>query len=302
MTRSSPRLNIAIFLGVTMVVLGSLVAFARYPALFRRGREYQAVFSNVAGLNVGDHVRYGGLLVGTVTSMSLDSVDPTHIRVAFRVKGSTPVRYDTRAAVTQVGLLGEPFLSLRPGRRSSPPMPVGGTLASDNNQSFQEAMNQLAEFFENTDTLFSGLDRLARASPFERIDRTLTRFDALIANTATRSDQVLRQLDQASRQLGTVLEHTDRLIAGLDSSMGKAGPSLAVTQREAIQTLRETRSLVSDLRDAMQSGGGVDQLMRNLAVATDNLARLSERLERDPTSILKKRRLPPKPAGPAVRE
>ena len=302
MSRSTPRLNIAIFLGVTLIVLGALVAFARYPALFRRGREFQAAFNNVQGLNVGDHVRYGGLLVGTVTSMALDSADPTQIRVFFRVKRSTPVRYDTRAAVTQVGLLGEPFLSLRPGRHSSPLLPAGGTLASDNNQSFQDAMNQLAEFFEHTDTLFQGLDRFSRSSPFERIDKTLTRFDALIASTATRSDQVLRQLDDASRQLGAVLEHTDRMIAGLDSTMGKAGPSLAVTQREAIQTLRETRALVSDLRDAMQAGGGVDQLMRNLAVATDNMARLSERIERDPSSILKKRKLPSKPAGPVVRE
>jgi hypothetical protein len=42
--------------------------------------------------------------------------------------------------------------------------------------------------------------------------------------------------------------------------------------------------------------------MRNLAITSDNLARLTERLERDPTSVLKSRRAPDKPVGPGLRD
>jgi hypothetical protein len=173
---------------------------------------------------------------------------------------------------------------------------------SEENLSFQDAMTQLARFFEHSDTLFAGVQRFAATDPWGRLDRTLTRFDQLIASTGRSTDRVVSRLDTASVRVSRVLEHTDRLIATLDSTVRSAGPGVGTTQREALATLRDTRALVADVRGALQQGGGVDQLMRNLAVATDNLARLSTRLERDPTSVLKRRVLPKKTAGPALRD
>ena len=297
-----PRLGIAAFLAATVLVLAALVAYARNPALFARGRKYEARFESVAGLNAGDEVRYGGLPVGSVTSIELDTADATRIVVHFRVRKRAPVRTDTRASITQVGLLGEPYLNLRPGSADALPMPVGGTLLSDDNLSFQDAMTQLARFFEHSDTLFAGVQRFSSTNPWDRLDRTLRRFDELLVNTARNADRVAARLDTASGQLSTVLTHTDRLIGSIDSTVKGAGPGVGAAQREALATLRETRALVADVRSALQQGGGVDQLMRDLAIATDNLARLSTRLERDPTSVLKRRALPRKTAGPPVRD
>ena len=302
MKSDDPRLGLAAFFGATVLVLAALVAFARYPGLFNHGRQYRAVFANVSGLNVGDQVRYGGLLVGSVVGMEIDPRDPTRIEVEFRVKRSTPVHLDTRASITQVGLLGEPFLALLPGAPDAPMLAAGGTLPSENSLSFQEAMNMLARFFQRTDTLFAGLEKFADGKPFDRLDHTLTRVDQLVSSTATSSDRVLSRLDDASGRLGGILDRTDRLIAVLDTTARTAGPGLRDTQREALDALHEVRTLVAQLRDGLNQGGGVDEVMRNIATASDNLARLSERLERDPTSVLKKRRVPSKPAGPALRD
>ena len=297
-----PRLGIAAFLAATVLVLAALVAYARNPALFARGREYQARFQSVAGLNQGDEVRYGGLPVGSVTSIDLDTGEATRIVVRFRVRKRAPVRTDTRASITQLGLLGEPYLNLRPGSADAPPMPIGGTLPSEDNLSFQDAMTQLARFFEHSDTLFAGVQRFSATNPWERLDRTLTRFEDLLVSTGRNADRVAARLDTASLQLSSVLAHTDRLIGSIDSTVKQAGPGVGQAQREALATLRETRALVADVRGALQQGGGVDQLMRDLAIATDNLARLSTRLERDPTSVLKRRALPKKTAGPPLRD
>ncbi|HKG92839.1 MAG TPA: MlaD family protein, partial [Gemmatimonadaceae bacterium] len=118
------------FLGSAILVFGVLVAFSKFPQLkiFKRGREYQTVFDNVAGLNRGDEVRYGGLLVGAVTDIALDRSDPTRLVVTFRVRRSTPVHVDTRASITQVGLLGEPYLNLQPGDRRTAEAPEHTTL------------------------------------------------------------------------------------------------------------------------------------------------------------------------------
>ncbi|GAC1481071.1 MAG: MlaD family protein [Gemmatimonadaceae bacterium] len=302
MRRGDPRLAIAAFLLMAVVSLAGLVIFARFPSLFRSGRQYHARFTSVAGLNLGGDVRYGGLAVGSVTGLDLDPRDPAHIVVTFRVRRSTPVRSDTRASITQVGLLGEPFLNLVPGRPDSPSVPSGTTLASENTVGFSEAFGRLATFLERADTVLLAVERLSGQNPLARVDRTLARVETLIASASTSSERVLARLDVAAARLNDVLVRTDHIVAALDTSLNTARPGLASTQREALATLKEVHVLVADLRDALNEGGGVEQLVRNLAVATDNVARLSARLEREPTSLFKRREPPQKTAGPSIRE
>jgi phospholipid/cholesterol/gamma-HCH transport system substrate-binding protein len=309
MRRGYARFGIVWLLGGTLVVLGALLVLARYPDIFRTGREYRAVFKNVAGLNKGDEVRYGGLPVGSVTRMVIDPADPTRIVVYFRVRRTTPIRYDTKASITQVGLLGAPYLHLQPGSVNAAALPPGNALPTVENPSFQDAMRRLAEFLDRTDTLLGGAERFARASPIERIDATLTRMDSLlvIATTGSRAtfsqlDRTFSRVDSASDRLGRLVDRSERLLAALDTTARTAGPQLAATQREAVESLHELHALLADFRDALSQEGGVDQVVRNMAMASENIARLTERLDRDPTSILRQRQPTPKPAGPPARD
>src|SRR4051812_41062757 len=114
-SRRAERTRVAALVGVGIIAIIGLVVFARRPVFLDRQREYQSKFGDVAGLNVGDEVRYGGLRVGSVTELEIDSAPPSAIRVRFRVRSNTPVRGDTRASVTQLGLLGQPYLALEAG-------------------------------------------------------------------------------------------------------------------------------------------------------------------------------------------
>jgi phospholipid/cholesterol/gamma-HCH transport system substrate-binding protein len=296
------RFGIVAFLGAGALALAGLILFSNYPAVFNRGREFHAIFGSVAGLNVGDEVRYGGLLVGQVTQVDLSEADPTQIVVTFRVRRKTPMRVDTKASITQVGFLGAPYLNLTPGKSDAAVLPPGSRVPSEDQMNFQDALTRLASFFERADTLLNSAERLAKSSPLDRVDRTLTQVEHLVTTANTGTDKIFGQLDTATQRLSDVINRTDRLIAQLDNAVKTASPELASTQKEAVASLREMRSLVSDLRDAINEGGGADQMVRNLAATADNLNRLTTRLERDPTSVLKKREAPKKIVGPKANE
>lgn len=302
MRLANTRVGIVAFLVGTALLFAALILFSKYPTFLSKGTDYQAEFNSVAGLNVGGEVRYGGVLVGTVTDMKINLQDPTRILVQFRVKKETPVREDTRASITQVGFLGEQYLNLEPGSRDALPLPEGSTLMSENNLNFQEAMNRMARFFEKTDTLFGGIDRLSRSSPLERVDRMLTRMDVLLEGAGTGSEKAFARMDDVAGQLSQVLQRTDRLLTTADSAFRIAGPGLTDTQREALATLRETRAMVVELRGALQQGEGVGDMLQNLSSASEDLAKFADRLERDPASILKRREAPKKAVGPAIRD
>jgi phospholipid/cholesterol/gamma-HCH transport system substrate-binding protein len=293
-------LGILAFLGGTALVLVAIVAFARYPSLFRRGNEYRAAFRNVAGLNLGDEVRYGGLVVGSVTRLTLDPQDPTRIEVAFRVRPQTPIRADTYATITQVGLLGQPYLNLEAGLPTSPPLPPRSRLPTRDNLTFQDAMSRLALFLDRADTLLHGVERIAASSPWERIDKTLSRVDVLLTNAATGSERVMANLDQATGRLTAMIERTDGLVRSLDTAFRGASPALRQAQREMLAAMRDLRALLGDMRDATGDGDRLARIMDNLVAASDDLARLADRLEKEPTSVLSRRQAPKKTAGPAA--
>lgn len=300
MRSAGSRLGIVAFLGGTALVFVAIVAFARYPSLFRRGNEYRAAFKNAAGLNLGDEVRYGGLIVGSVTRLALDPVDPTRIEVTFRVGPQTPVRTDTYATITQVGLLGQPYLNLESGLPTSPPLAPRSRLPTRDNLNFQDAMSRLAVFLDRADTLLHGVERIAASSPWDRVDRTLTRVDVLLTNAAEGSGRVIDNLDQATRQLSGMLERTERLVVALDTAFRGASPALRQAQREALAAMRDMRALLGDMRDATGDGDRLARIVENLTAASEDLARFADRLEKEPTSVLSRRQPPKKTAGPAA--
>lgn len=302
MNRGQANYGIVLLLGGTALMLILLVVLARYPSLFLRGKEYRAIFDNAAGLNEGDEVRYGGIVVGTVTNLDFHEADPTRIVARIRVRRETPVRTDTRAQVTQFGLLGEPYLALIAGTADAPPLVEGSFLPTEQTLSFQDAVNRLANFFDRADTLLTGVERIARSEPWERIDRTLARTEELVADAAESSERVFAQLERAGTRLNVVLDRTDRLVISVDTALRSNAPALAELQREALTTLRDMHVLVTQLRSGVAAGGGLDQIMRDIAVTSANLARITETLEREPASLFRSREDPRKLVGPRIRE
>jgi phospholipid/cholesterol/gamma-HCH transport system substrate-binding protein len=296
--RGQSRFGLLAFIATTLFVLIALIALARYPSMFRSGKEFRITFRSVPGLNLGDEVRYGGLLVGSITALEIDPRDPQRILVGVRVREEIPVNADTRAEINQVGLLGAPYLNLVPGTGNAPPIPPGGTIPSRDNLSFQDAMSRLAQFLDRADSLLIGVEQIASESPWERIGESFAGLDSLIAEMRVGTGRVFVGLDTTTRQLSTLLDRSERLVVAIDTAIASATPRLSSAQEDARRTLEEMRLLVSELRSATDNGERLEAIVRDLALASDNLAKLSTRLERDPSTLLSRRGAPSKPVGP----
>jgi hypothetical protein len=105
-------------------------------------------------------------------------------------------------------------------------------------------------------------------------------------------------LERAAGRLDEVVERTDRLLAVMDS----ATPELRAAVGELPPLLRDTRLLLAELRQGADQGGGLAGLMQDLTVAGDHLARVSSRIDRDPATLLRARRPPPKTVGPELHD
>jgi phospholipid/cholesterol/gamma-HCH transport system substrate-binding protein len=102
------------------IILFCLAAAAVAVWLGGTGRHDDVVYrirfpDSVSGLAAGDAVKYRGIDVGTVKSMVIDPDDPRLVLVDVRLRRQTPVKTDTRAALTMKGITGVVFIELNGG-------------------------------------------------------------------------------------------------------------------------------------------------------------------------------------------
>ena len=102
-----------------------IIVFAVAAAIFAvwlgsTGRHDDLVYrihfnDSVSGLTVGDPVKFRGIDVGTVKSMSIDPDNSRLVRVDVRLRNGTPVKTDTRASLALKGITGVVFIELNGG-------------------------------------------------------------------------------------------------------------------------------------------------------------------------------------------
>ena len=281
-----------------MLIVSALMLRYRYGWMFIGGPEYRASFPEVTGLVQGDLVRYAGLGVGRVRRVEIDPADPRLVLVTFRVRDDTPVLTSTRAVVVSAGGRPASFVNLRPGDPNAARATPGSRLRVEEGPTLQQTLERVAAVLDRTDTLLAAAHPLVTSDFFPRLARTTANVDTLIGVAARGVDRWGPRLEATVRRAEQVLERTDRVLAVLDS----ARPALAQAPGEMVAALQETRALLAGVRTGVAEGGGLQTMMRDLTLASDNLARLSTRPESNPVSVLQRRRPAKKIAGPAIHD
>lgn len=108
-------------LGVGLFVILGVIAVAYLAIRIGGGRLVApdtyiltARFTNASGLKSGSSVRIAGVTIGDVSKVALKQ-DEMVALVTFRVPTSLKLDDDTVASIRSSGLIGEKFISLKPG-------------------------------------------------------------------------------------------------------------------------------------------------------------------------------------------
>src|SRR5271167_3572701 len=70
---------------------------------------YKTYFKYAGGVDPGSAVRFGGMKVGSITTIRPWREDPTKIEVLLEVKGGVPVNADSIAMLTSLSPLGDKY-------------------------------------------------------------------------------------------------------------------------------------------------------------------------------------------------
>jgi len=120
--------RLAVF--VVVCLLGMFALLAIYAQFrFDEGKSYNAIFTNVSGLETGNFVRVAGVEVGKVTSVKINP--DTTATVAFTANDSVMLTEGSKAAIRYDNLIGGRYVELLEGAGSPRKLNPGNTIGLD---------------------------------------------------------------------------------------------------------------------------------------------------------------------------
>ena len=217
----------------------------------RRSYErYEIYFDgSVSGLSQGSPVRYLGVDVGRVRSLSVARRDPGRVKVVAEVDSEAPLSGATRARLGLLGLTGLLYIDLQLDPEVDPARALE---QGDTYPVIMSRKGDIEAFLERLPDLIG------------HAGSVMTRVEALLADDNLRAvGDSLRNVRDASEELPGLMRNAAALAADLRTTATEA---TALTQRLNAA--------------AAGSQSGLEDTLKSTQVAAEKLARTAESLER----------------------
>ena len=141
MATKAQKVRLSIFLIISSSVLLLFFIVLAGNRLLKHMDIYYIIYEDISvtGLEPGAAVKFRGVQVGRVSGLAVQ--DAASVRIEIEVERDTPIKKDTVAILTLVGITGLKFIELTGGSVGSEPLPVGSNITAG--QSLFENISQL---------------------------------------------------------------------------------------------------------------------------------------------------------------
>ena len=267
---------------------------------------------SVQGLDVDSPVKYRGVFIGRVESISV-APDSKLIKVVLKIESGQKLDPNLVAQLRSVGITGSMFVELDQKKADEPdqspalsfpseypiiaskPSEISGLIGGIN-----EVLNQIKalDLKEISDTIKATLDNINQSvddANIQRVSQTIEisfeKLENILADQ--RWNKILASADTAAQSLNILLDKADQtlfrvdaIVSGKEQTIKTALDDFSQAMKNANIFLNKGSALVGD------ADASVSQLMhhlliaaRNLEKASDNLNQLMEALAEQPSQL-----------------
>ena len=249
---------------------------------------------SVAGLNLNAPVKYNGVDVGKVRTITLDTINPQRVNLLFAIEQGIPIKQDTVAILKTQGLTGIAYVELSGGATDSPTLlaisgnqyPVIRTkpsLSARLENVLTSVLAKLDSTSNSINALLSDENRIAFKSALTDIAsvaRTIAARKETIDIGIRNAGRTLENSAQVTAQMGAVI---DRIGSSADA-VAKMGNEVAKTSVSAGKAVDVIGGDVK--RFSVETLPELERLLGELSTLSTSLRRLSEQTTRNPRGLL----------------
>jgi phospholipid/cholesterol/gamma-HCH transport system substrate-binding protein len=301
--KKSEEIKVGTVIAVAAVLFLTALIFVGGVNLFRKKKAtYNTYLKFAGGLEPGSVVRFGGLKVGTIRAARIDARDSTRIQVTFQVDRRTPIRTNSKARVSSLGLLGENYLEVSAGTRDAPLLLPGGEVPAVETAELVDVINNVNSVTVGANKLVNDLDGRLLALA-DHVNQVINNVQAVagpenrrhIASALANADTMLANFETASEKLSPTLENVNATVSRANVLVDNFN-TIALENRASIRTallslrdtLHDARRVMADVDDVLVGNrDNLDETLQNIRISSQNLRQFTDTIKRRPFSLIR---------------
>jgi len=229
---------------------------------------------DVAGLSEESPVRFNGVKVGYVDSITLDPKNAQLVKILLMIEPDVAIRTNTFAVLVPQGVTGVvtvnlkslaatgPLLQVQPGQQY-PVIPSRPSLLNRVSTFLPMLANSLDKLTTSVSQAFNDQNLAALHASLQNI-QVLTKS---LADNSNNFTQTMQNINHASENISQASNHLPQAMASFD------------------QTMQGAQGLVRHL--STQVLPGLEQTMTSLSATSQNVSGLTEELQRNPSMLIR---------------
>ncbi len=286
MERNARIIMVATFVAITLLALVLFYRWIQGPDPDKMGTERAILFDgSVSGLSIGSEVRYLGVPIGRVRSISLSRDYPGRVDVIFGSKEALPPAGSMVALLEAQGITGLSVIELRSRSNENPGFEVPEGVIPGYPSLFSQLAGSAGRITTSVENTLTRLDGLLSDQTAEDLSVSISQLRTLSANLAAASDDIdglMASANRVSGQLETALPDFQSVAQRLDTevlpAVANAGRSLQSATDQVALTLGENSEEIQSLlaKDLPTLVGLTDDLAATLQELNQLLGNIND--------------------------
>ena len=295
-TKRNIRLGLFVVLGIIIFIFGIFLVGAK-SGLFSKSFTIYAVFKNTSGLKPGANIRFDGVKVGNVKTVSI--MNDSSVRVDMSIDESKHefIKKSAVASITSDGLMGDQIVNLTTETPGSPMAENGDRIGTSQPMNIDKLVASLSGTGNNVNAITENLKNLTDELNNKKSSINTLVSDTIMAGNIQQSLANLKTITQVFLQEGNDLRRATDEISHGNGVLPKLinDPTLSNNLASTVAKLKETSEKLGTIADqasvTMQhanSGNGPlntvltdTGMANNIKITVLNLKKASANLNED---------------------
>ncbi|MGH1365755.1 MAG: MlaD family protein [Calditrichia bacterium] len=251
--------------------------------------DYKLNLEYIGGITEGSLVKYVGMDVGQVTSIGLTDNEAAPIEVQIIVNEDIPVRVDSRAFITALGIMSENHIEISPGSNSSSLLPTESVIPTKEVAGFPQLAEDMGNITGELQTLMTQVNSFLGNDNQSHLTSIVGNMDTLMSDSRLQMSETVRNFRILSERLNKLTGSLDGTFNGNKGNIDGILANLKNSSDQSNELLSNMQLTLASLQTLIDSNNAnVVEILDSYQISSQNLEDITRMLKERPWMLIRK--------------
>jgi phospholipid/cholesterol/gamma-HCH transport system substrate-binding protein len=206
-----------------------------------------------------------------------------------QVEKDTPIRTDSRAFMTTIGIMGSTYIEVTAGSPEAPLLQPGSLIKSEDVTGFAQMTGVASDAIDELTALLRSMNDLFNDNNKKRISEMISSLNQIARLSEKNLQATMENMNTTLTEVNGLIVAAKEIVADNDTSVTKSIHSLETLIEQSITTMERMDIVLTEVDRALfENQQQYSQIMNNLNSMTENLNDFSQTIKERPWNVVRK--------------